>query len=88
MGDLLTSNDLISDGPAKSFAFRRLRYLDSSWQMYILLNEFQEMADSKVAIIPLTTVHALTVSFCLSVSPIVTFTMCARWILTFIIHPA
>ncbi|KAI8084610.1 uncharacterized protein BX664DRAFT_337381 [Halteromyces radiatus] len=37
----------ISDGPAKSFAFRRLRYLDSSWQMYILLNEFQEMADSK-----------------------------------------
>lgn len=41
----------ISDGPAKSFAFRRLRYLDSSWQMYILLNEFQEMADSKVSII-------------------------------------
>ncbi|KAI8970397.1 hypothetical protein BDF20DRAFT_891020 [Mycotypha africana] len=37
----------ISDGPAKSFAFRRLRYLDSKWQMYILLNEFQEMADSK-----------------------------------------
>ncbi|ORZ13685.1 hypothetical protein BCR42DRAFT_378030 [Absidia repens] len=37
----------ISDGPAKSFAFRRLRYLDSSWQMYILLNEFQEMSDSK-----------------------------------------
>ncbi|KAL0135728.1 AMP deaminase [Mucor lusitanicus] len=37
----------ISDGPAKSFAFRRLRYLDSKWQMYILLNEFQEIADSK-----------------------------------------
>ncbi|KAG2201548.1 hypothetical protein INT47_007425 [Mucor saturninus] len=37
----------ISDGPAKSFAFRRLRYLDSKWQMYILLNEFQELADSK-----------------------------------------
>jgi AMP deaminase len=54
-----------SDGPAKSFAFRRLRYLDSSWQMYILLNEFQEMADSKVTQpIPLTTVHALTVPFC------------------------
>ncbi|KAI8372644.1 hypothetical protein EDC96DRAFT_500056 [Choanephora cucurbitarum] len=41
---ILTS---ISDGPAKSFAFRRLRYLDSKWQMYILLNEFQELADSK-----------------------------------------
>ncbi|KAI8374110.1 uncharacterized protein BYT42DRAFT_500179 [Radiomyces spectabilis] len=38
---------MISDGPAKSFAFRRLRYLDSKWQMYILLNEFQELADSK-----------------------------------------
>ncbi|RCH79533.1 AMP deaminase, partial [Rhizopus stolonifer] len=38
---------VISDGPAKSFAFRRLRYLDSKWQMYILLNEFQELADSK-----------------------------------------
>ncbi|KAI8066093.1 hypothetical protein BDF21DRAFT_367988 [Thamnidium elegans] len=37
----------ISDGPSKSFAFRRLRYLDSKWQMYILLNEFQELADSK-----------------------------------------
>lgn len=37
----------ISDGPAKSFAFRRLRYLDSKWQMYILLNEFQELTDSK-----------------------------------------
>lgn len=39
-----------SDGPTKSFAFRRLRYLDSKWQMYILLNEFQELADSKVNI--------------------------------------
>ncbi|KAI7857017.1 hypothetical protein BDC45DRAFT_501506 [Circinella umbellata] len=37
----------ISDGPAKSLAFRRLRYLDGKWQMYTLLNEFQELADSK-----------------------------------------
>ena len=37
----------ISDGPAKSFAYRRLRYLESKWSMYILLNEFQELADSK-----------------------------------------
>ncbi|KAI9321520.1 hypothetical protein BX666DRAFT_2017455 [Dichotomocladium elegans] len=37
----------ISDGPTKSFAFRRLRYLDSKWQTYILLNEFEELADSK-----------------------------------------
>lgn len=44
---LLKCNLPLSDGPAKSFAFRRLRYLDSKWQMYILLNEFQELADSK-----------------------------------------
>ncbi|ORX57998.1 AMP deaminase [Hesseltinella vesiculosa] len=37
----------VSDGPAKSFAYRRLRYLDSVWQMYILLNEYQELAESK-----------------------------------------
>lgn len=36
-----------SNGPVKSFAFRRLRYLDSKWQMYTLLNEFQELTDSK-----------------------------------------
>ncbi|RCH82602.1 AMP deaminase, partial [Rhizopus stolonifer] len=45
--DLDTVLTAISDGPAKSFAFRRLRYLDSKWQMYILLNEFQELSDSK-----------------------------------------
>ncbi|KAJ3069940.1 AMP deaminase [Podochytrium sp. JEL0797] len=37
----------ICDGPMKSFAFRRLRYLESKFQMYVLLNEYQEMADSK-----------------------------------------
>ena len=36
------------DGPAKSFAFRRLRYLASKWSMYCLLNEYQELADMKV----------------------------------------
>jgi AMP deaminase len=35
----------INDGPSKSFAYRRLKYLDSKWQTYILLNEFQELAD-------------------------------------------
>ncbi|KDQ62720.1 hypothetical protein JAAARDRAFT_121826 [Jaapia argillacea MUCL 33604] len=37
----------ISDGPAKSFAYRRLQYLSSKFTMYTLLNEFQEMADMK-----------------------------------------
>lgn len=36
-----------SDGPAKSFAFRRLKYLQSKWSLYCLLNEYQEIADMK-----------------------------------------
>ncbi|THH30051.1 hypothetical protein EUX98_g4133 [Antrodiella citrinella] len=38
---------VISDGPTKSFAFRRLNYLSSKFTMYSLLNEFQELADMK-----------------------------------------
>lgn len=39
---------VISDGPTKSFAFRRLGFLSSKFTMYLLLNEFQEIADMKV----------------------------------------
>ena len=42
--------DISSDGPSKSFAFRRLQYLEGKWNLYILLNEYQEMADSKVGL--------------------------------------
>ncbi|KAG0045042.1 AMP deaminase [Gryganskiella cystojenkinii] len=38
---------VISDGPTKSFAFRRLKYLESKWNMYILLNEYEELAETK-----------------------------------------
>ncbi|KAF9054848.1 AMP deaminase [Panaeolus papilionaceus] len=38
---------VISDGPTKSFAYRRLKYLSSKFTMYTLLNEFQELADMK-----------------------------------------
>ncbi|TIB93525.1 AMP deaminase [Wallemia mellicola] len=38
---------VISDGPAKSFAFRRLKYLQSKWKMYSLMNEYQELAEMK-----------------------------------------
>ncbi|PCH40282.1 AMP deaminase [Wolfiporia cocos MD-104 SS10] len=38
---------VISDGPTKSFAFRRLNYLTSKFTMYSLLNETQELADMK-----------------------------------------
>lgn len=40
---------VISDGPTKSFAFRRLKYLLNKWNMYSLLNEYQEVADMKVS---------------------------------------
>ena len=45
--DLDAIHDASSDGPAKSFAFRRLQYLEVKWNSYILLNEFQELADTK-----------------------------------------
>jgi AMP deaminase len=40
----------VSNGPTQSFAVRRLKYLSSSFTMYILLNEFQELADMKVSL--------------------------------------
>lgn len=46
--DLDVVLSVVTDGPAKSFAFRRLKYLSSKWQMYALLNEYQELADMKV----------------------------------------
>ncbi|KZT11831.1 AMP deaminase [Laetiporus sulphureus 93-53] len=38
---------VISDGPTKSFAFRRLNYLSNKFTMYLLLNETQELAEIK-----------------------------------------
>src|SRR6266536_3864741 len=35
------------DGPAKSFAFRRLQYLEGKFSLHSLLNEYQEVADTK-----------------------------------------
>ena len=49
---------VIADGPTKSFAFRRLKYLSSKFTMYSLLNEFQELADMKVS-----SFHRLVTSF-------------------------
>jgi AMP deaminase len=45
--DLEAILDVSSDGPSKSFAFRRLQYLEGKFNLYILLNEYQETADSK-----------------------------------------
>jgi AMP deaminase len=45
--DLDSILDVSSDGPSKSFAFRRLQYLEGKFNLYYLLNEYQEIADSK-----------------------------------------
>jgi AMP deaminase len=39
--------NISSDGPSKSFAFRRLQYLEGKFNLYSLLNEYQETADTK-----------------------------------------
>lgn len=41
--------EVISDGPTKSIAYRRLKYLTSKFEMYALLNESQELAAMKVS---------------------------------------
>ena len=39
--------EIASDGPAKSFAYRRLQYLEGRYNLYTLLNEYEEVADTK-----------------------------------------
>lgn len=36
-----------SSGPAKSFAFKRLQYLEAKWNLYTLLNDYRETSASK-----------------------------------------
>jgi len=36
-----------ADGPNKSFAYRRLQYLEGKFNLYTLVNDYQETADSK-----------------------------------------
>lgn len=45
--DLDAVVDVSTDGPTKSFAFKRLSYLEGKFHLYTLLNEYQEIADSK-----------------------------------------
>lgn len=40
--------NVVSDGPTKSFAYRRLKFLSSKWSMYSLLHEYDEIAEVKV----------------------------------------
>lgn len=45
--DLNTITKISSDGPTKSFSFKRLQYLEAKWNMYSLLNEYEENTQSK-----------------------------------------
>ena len=45
--DLHMISKVSLDGPTKSFAFKRLKYLETKWDMFYLLNEFEETAQSK-----------------------------------------
>jgi len=76
---------VISDGPAKSFAYRRLKYLESKYNMYTLLYEHQELADSKVS--RPSDGHYLN-SWLGRAYHIVTFTMFGKLIHTSIIQAA
>ncbi|KAJ2611569.1 AMP deaminase [Coemansia sp. RSA 1804] len=40
--------DTIADGPVKTWAYRRLEYLDTSWKMDALANEQKEMLESRM----------------------------------------
>ncbi|TPX17425.1 uncharacterized protein E0L32_003068 [Thyridium curvatum] len=45
--DLEAITSVCADGPSKSFAYRRLQYLEGKFNLYTLLNEYQETAESK-----------------------------------------
>lgn len=43
---------VIHDGPTKSLCFKRLKYLDASFGIYLLLNEMNEVQEQKVSFPP------------------------------------
>ncbi|XP_045776475.1 AMP deaminase 2-like [Maniola jurtina] len=45
--DMARLTAMISDGPLKSFCYRRLSYLSSKFKMHVLLNELHELALQK-----------------------------------------
>lgn len=45
--DTISLLKMITDGPLKSYCFRRLSYLSSKFNLYVLLNEIRELAAQK-----------------------------------------
>uniref|UniRef100_A0A915IQY5 Uncharacterized protein n=1 Tax=Romanomermis culicivorax TaxID=13658 RepID=A0A915IQY5_ROMCU len=48
MLDFQFLQDLMIDGPLKSYCYRRLSYLLHKYQLHVLLNEVRELAEQKV----------------------------------------
>lgn len=45
--DIVTMMSMITNGPMKSFCYRRLSYLSNKFQLHVLLNEIRELAAQK-----------------------------------------
>ena len=45
--DIITMMSMITNGPMKSFCYRRLSYLSNKFQLHVLLNEIRELAAQK-----------------------------------------
>lgn len=45
--DVITMMSMITNGPLKSFCYRRLSYLSNKFQLHVLLNEIRELAAQK-----------------------------------------
>uniref|UniRef100_A0A1A9WNW9 AMP deaminase n=1 Tax=Glossina brevipalpis TaxID=37001 RepID=A0A1A9WNW9_9MUSC len=45
--DLDVMQNLLADGPLKTFCYRRLTYLSSKFQLHVLLNEMKELGQQK-----------------------------------------
>ncbi|XP_077985040.1 AMP deaminase 2-like isoform X2 [Glandiceps talaboti] len=48
IADMNELTALITNGPIKTFSYRRLQYLSSRYQLHILLNEMKELAAQKI----------------------------------------
>ena len=47
IADTITMMSMITNGPMKSFCYRRLSYLSNKFQLHLLLNEIRELAAQK-----------------------------------------
>ena len=79
--DLDTIIGYESEGPVKTFAFKRLTYLESLFEMHLTLNEVEEQAICKVGFFLFSFESLVILEYgvsCSSVYPTEIFTTCER----------